>query len=83
MKRMLDDYQHKFYNKLVIRSRLVRKDDFNLAREIHEWKSKIRAGWQHLEVIRIGVPDPARRALGRGAEACARHRLVGPLPPGA
>jgi phosphorylase/glycogen(starch) synthase len=75
MKRMLDDYQHKFYNKLIERSRLVGKDDFRLAREIEAWKSKIRAGWHHLEVKRIGVPDPARRALGLGDDFIAELEL--------
>jgi glycogen phosphorylase/synthase len=75
MKRMLDDYQHKFYNKLIARSRLMRKDNFQLAIEIDAWKTKLRDGWSHLEVKRIGVPDPARRALGLGDDFIAELEL--------
>jgi alpha-glucan phosphorylase-like protein len=75
MKRMLDDYQDRFYNKLIERSQMVRKDDFQVAREIEAWKSKIRTGWQHLEVKRIAVPDPARRALALGDDFVAEIEL--------
>jgi len=75
MKRMLDDYQHKFYNKLIDRSRMIKKDDFHLAREMEAWKAKMRAGWQHLEVRRIAVPDPARRTLGLGDDFVAEIEL--------
>jgi len=75
MKRMLDDYQDRFYNKLIERSRLVMKDDFQVAREIEAWKSKIRAGWHHLEVKRIAVPDLARRAMALGDDFVAEIEL--------
>lgn len=75
MKRMLDDYQHKFYNKLVERSRSMREDDFHFAREIEAWKSRIRNGWHHLEVKRIAVPDPARKTLGLGDDFVAEIEL--------
>lgn len=75
MKRMLDDYQNRFYNKLIERSQMVRKDDFQVAREIEAWKSKIRAGWHHLEVKRIAVPDPARRAMALGDDFVAEIEL--------
>jgi phosphorylase/glycogen(starch) synthase len=75
MKRMLDDYQHRFYNKLIERSRLVKKDDFHLAREIEAWKSKIRDGWHHLEVKRIAVPDAARKVLSLGDDFVAEIEL--------
>ena len=75
MKRMLDDYQHKFYNKLINRSKLIKEDHFNLAREIEAWKEKMRSGWNHLEVKRIAVPDPARKTLGLGDDFVAEIEL--------
>lgn len=75
MKRMLDDYQHKFYNKLIERSVTMKKDDFLLARKIDAWKSKMRNGWSHLEVKRIAVPDPARKSLALGNEFVAEIEL--------
>jgi glycogen phosphorylase/synthase len=75
MKRMLEDYQGRFYNQLIERSRMIRKDDFHVAREIEAWKSKMRAGWNHLDVKRIAVPDPARRPLALGNDFVAEIEL--------
>jgi alpha-glucan phosphorylase-like protein len=75
MKRMLDDYQHRFYDKLAERSKMLRKNNFHVAREIESWKSKIREGWQHLDVIRIAVPDPARKYLALGDDFVAEIEL--------
>jgi hypothetical protein len=75
MKRMLDDYQYKYYNKLVERSINMKKDDFHLARQIEAWKSKLKSGWSHIEVKRIAVPDPARRVLGLGDDFVAEIEL--------
>jgi glucan phosphorylase len=75
MKRMLDDYQAKYYNHLITRSRQMKADNFNMAREIDEWKTRIRDGWHHLEVKRIAVPDPAKRTLALGDEFVAELEL--------
>jgi glucan phosphorylase len=75
MKRMLDDYQHRYYNKLIERSQLVRKDGYHVAREIEAWKSKMKSGWHHLEVRRIAVPDSARRVLGLGDDFIAEIEM--------
>jgi glycogen phosphorylase/synthase len=75
MKRMLEDYQVKYYNHLITRSRQIKADDFSMAREIDEWKTRIRNGWQHLEVKRIAVPDPAKRTLALGDEFVAELEL--------
>jgi glycogen phosphorylase/synthase len=75
MKRMLDDYQHKYYNKLIERSVKMREDNFRMAHEIDAWKNKLRSGWSHLEVRRIAVPDPARKTLGLGDDFIAEIEL--------
>ncbi|MBP6871044.1 MAG: alpha-glucan family phosphorylase [Bacteroidales bacterium] len=75
MKRMLDDYQHKYYDRLIRRSKDIRSDDYQLARDIEAWKSKMRAGWNHIEVRRIAVPDPARKSLDLGDNFIAEIEL--------
>ncbi len=75
MRRMLEDYQNKFYNKLIERSRLMNENNFQLAHEIDAWKSKIRAGWKNVEVKRIAVPDSARRTLAQGDNFVAEIEL--------
>ena len=72
---MLDDYQHKFYNHLIERSRQIVKNDFEMAREIVDWKEKMLNGWHHIEVKRISVPDPTRKVLGLGDNFIAELEL--------
>ncbi len=40
MKRMLDDYYERFYDKLTIRAKTMRENRYELAFRIDEWKSK-------------------------------------------
>jgi phosphorylase/glycogen(starch) synthase len=54
---------------------MMRKDNYQLARDIEAWKSKMRAGWNHLDVLRIAVPDPARRSLALGNDFVAEIEL--------
>jgi glucan phosphorylase len=75
MKRMLDDYQERYYNKLISRSKEIKADHFRLARDIDAWKAKMRAGWSHIEVKRIAVPDPSRKTLALGDDFVAEIEL--------
>ncbi len=51
MKRQLDDYYDKFYNKLAKRSASLKADDYKKTRELVEWKEHIAANWDSIEVI--------------------------------
>jgi glycogen phosphorylase/synthase len=75
MKRMLDDYQSNYYDKLISRYKKIREKNFRLAREIDSWKSHIRSGWSKIEVKRVAVPDPSRRALPLGGDFVAELEL--------
>ncbi|HOW24632.1 MAG TPA: alpha-glucan family phosphorylase [Bacteroidales bacterium] len=57
MKRMLNDYQSKYYSKLFTRIKEVRKDDYHLARRVAKWKRKLVSNWDKIEVIDMKVPD--------------------------
>ena len=50
MKRMLDDYIDRFYNKLAKRSAVLVKDNFSKAKEIAAWKEEVAAHWDCCEV---------------------------------
>jgi alpha-glucan phosphorylase-like protein len=75
MRRMLDDYQSRYYDRLIIRSKQIKAENFQMARDIDAWKSKLRSGWNHLEIKRIAVPDPAKRTLALGDEFVAEIEL--------
>lgn len=56
MKRQLDDYYSKFYNKQAKRSAWIKEDNFAKAKEITAWKEKVAAGWDNIEVVSRSIP---------------------------
>ena len=50
MKRMLDDYVDRFYNKLATRSSHLRESDFAEAKAIAAWKEEVAQHWDSFQV---------------------------------
>lgn len=57
MKRQLDDYYSKFYNKLRDRSNELKADGNRLAAEIAQWKEHVAECWDNINVVRIDKND--------------------------
>jgi starch phosphorylase len=53
MKRMIDDYFAKFYNKLAKRHALLEADNYKIAKSIAKWKENVAAHWDEIEVVKI------------------------------
>ena len=53
MKRQLDDYYSKFYNKLAERSEKLHADNNLLAREIAFWKESVAERWDSIRVVSV------------------------------
>ena len=51
MKRQLDDYYSKFYEKLAKRFKQLAKDDYRLAKEIAQWKETVAERWDAISVV--------------------------------
>jgi alpha-glucan phosphorylase-like protein len=66
MGRMLDDYQERFYSKLWERSRSLKKNDYRAARDLVEWKARIRRAWEAIELVGLEAPDTYNRSLPLG-----------------
>jgi starch phosphorylase len=64
MKRMLDDYFDRFYNKLQKRHALLVKNNYKVARELAAWKENIVAHWDEIEVVSKTGPDFANLNVG-------------------
>ena len=75
MKRMLDDYYERFYDKLTARAKAMRENRYELAFRIDEWKSKMRNSWDKVDVKTIKVPDPTVRPLNFGENFVAEITL--------
>ncbi|HBZ24910.1 MAG TPA: alpha-glucan family phosphorylase [Rikenellaceae bacterium] len=69
--RMLSDYLDRFYNKLKKRHIEIAADDFALAREIAQWKKRVRNEWPFIEVISYNKPDNTRTDISLGEEFTA------------
>ena len=53
MKRQLDDYYSKFYNKLGERHKKLSANNNKVAKEIAAWKEEVASKWDSIEVISI------------------------------
>lgn len=53
MKRQLDDYYNKYYNKLIKRHQTIVADDLKETFNLIRWKEKVINGWESVEVVNI------------------------------
>ena len=70
MKRQLDDYYEKFYNKLAKRFREISKNDNRLAKDIALWKETVAERWDAIGVVSSEWDFPAT-----GGETGQKYRL--------
>ncbi len=57
MKRQLDDYYERFYNKLSERSKQLQASSYQLAKEIALWKEAVAERWDAVNVVSINRSD--------------------------
>ncbi len=53
MKRMIDDYISRFYDKEASRSKRLAADNFALAKNIVAWKEKVASEWSGIKVLDV------------------------------
>lgn len=58
MKRQIDDYYEKYYDKLWIRSKHMSANCFDKAREMAAWKKKMAEEWDKIEVLNYKFEKP-------------------------
>ena len=78
MKRMLDDYFNRYYNKLIERTNWMRANRYQKAFEINAWKNAIRVNWDKIEVKSLILPDTNVRPLTFGESFIAEITLETP-----
>ncbi|HPE34141.1 MAG TPA: alpha-glucan family phosphorylase [Bacteroidales bacterium] len=57
MKRMLDDYQQKFYNKLIKRTIMMGKNNYKPADDYAKWKQEIKSKWHEIKLEKLMISD--------------------------
>ena len=76
MSRMMLDYIERFYAPEAARTKLLKADDYKLARQIAEWKERVAAKWDAIHVEGdIEVSDNLRNATTNGEGIEVRVRL--------
>lgn len=66
MKRMLDDYFSRFYNKLTERTRLLHQSGFKKVKQLTDWKANLLAHWNDIWVEEMNVLDTDNYAVSLG-----------------
>lgn len=64
MKRMIEDYIHRFYDKEAARSKKLQANDCALAKEIVAWKETVAAAWDGIKVFDIQASDITNSTTG-------------------
>lgn len=59
MKRMIDDYIERFYNKEGKRTAELKAKDYAKAREIVAWKERVASAWDGIKVLNVEGFNPA------------------------
>ena len=66
MKRMLNDYEDRFYSKLHARSGKMNINDYARIRDLAAWKRMILKFWDKIEVIEYKHPDISKDSVNLG-----------------
>ncbi len=61
--RMVNEYLSRFYVAASHRGKQMVERNYKTARDLAEWKRKVRAAWPHVALRRVGKPEP-RVAFG-------------------
>lgn len=75
MKRMMDDYHERFYNKLAQRSRKIQNASFSMAKTLANWKMNMMKNWNSIRVEEMDVFDTDNYALPMGEQFSASIKL--------
>ena len=68
MKRQLDDYYSKFYNKEAKRFKALSANDSAKAKAIAEWKEQVAAKWDSIEVVSSNVEELSKGLIESGQD---------------
>ena len=73
MKRQLDDYYSKFYEKQAKRFKELAKNDYRLAKEIAQWKEAVAERWDAINVVSCESTAPQSGLHETGVEYTLRY----------
>jgi len=75
MKRMIDDYYEKYYNKLYERSKYLISDNYAKAKNLADWKYTMKKEWDNIEVLNYSFEKPEGNVYHSGHDYKAEIAL--------
>ncbi len=66
MKRMMDHYFERFYNKLYAQGQELTKKSGKVAKELAKWKAHVTRNWEAIDVVKVNIPDTENYQLHIG-----------------
>jgi glucan phosphorylase len=75
MKRQIDDYFERYYNKLWERSKRMVDNDFEKAKELAAWKKELIKEWDNIEVLNYSFEKPEENVYRSGHDYKAEIAL--------
>ncbi|MCX6257784.1 MAG: alpha-glucan family phosphorylase [Bacteroidia bacterium] len=80
-KRMLEDYENKYYHKLFDRASMINENDFEAAKIIASWKKKFTRAWESIVVLDYSLPGTGSEPLFLGKTYhCEVHIDLNEMP---
>ncbi len=68
MRRMLNDYIERYYDRQHSRFLRIQENDYELARKLAAWKGRIYHSWERIEVVNVNYPQTDGKMLMLGEE---------------
>ena len=82
MKRQLEDYYRKFYNKLEQRSKILNEDNRKNLYNLLRWKERILTNWENIETVKVNLDNTNDKTCYLGEQATLAIDLrLGALTP--
>ncbi|HTY21991.1 MAG TPA: alpha-glucan family phosphorylase [Desulfomonilaceae bacterium] len=75
--RMIEDYMNDYYIQAGLAHQVLGETRLSRARELRDWKQKVRSQWKDVKILEVSLPQGDRVALGDELEVNATIQLGG------
>ena len=75
MKRQIDDYFEKYYNRLFARTKYLVSNNFEKAKNLADWKQVMKDEWDNIEVLNYSFEKPKENVYHSGHDYKAEIAL--------